>query len=130
MWQSSEILTDLNTLTLQLIFWIKRTFLKKLEYCFLVESTKIEYISFLYKIAMSETNFKTNRMGSTERTYHKERSIASNYFIFLKILFQFKNLFNSWFDVPTTQMSIFILFVNAGVLFESALWVLFSLQLY
>ena len=33
-------------------------------------------------------------MVSTEWTYHKERSFASNYFIFLKILFQFKNLLN------------------------------------
>ena len=31
-------------------------------------------------------------MGSTKWTYHKELSFASNYFIFLKILFQFKNL--------------------------------------
>ena len=90
MWQSSEILTDLNTLTSQLIFCITRTFLKKLEYCFLVESTRIEYISFLYKIAMSEANFKTNRMGSTEWTYHKERSIASNYFIFCKFCFSLR----------------------------------------
>ena len=46
-----------------------------------------------------------------------ERSLASNYFIFLKILFRF--------DVPTTQISIFVLWVNAGVLFDGAfcLWV-------
>ena len=30
---------------------------------------------------------------STKWTYHKERSFANNYLIFLKILFQFKNLF-------------------------------------
>ena len=42
----------------------------------------------------------------------------------MKILFQFENLL-SWFDVPATQMSIFILSVSAGVLFEGAfsLWV-------
>ena len=33
---------------------------------------------------------QTNRMVSTKWTYHKEQSLASNYFIFLKILFQFK----------------------------------------
>ena len=58
----------------------------------LVESTKIENVSFAYKTAISETNVKINRMMSTKWTYHKERSFASNYFIFLKILFQFKNL--------------------------------------
>ena len=32
---------------------------------------------------------------------------------FLKILFQFKNLlYKSWLDVPTTQISIFILFLS------------------
>ena len=30
----------------------------------------------------------------------------------------FQNFVKSWFDVPATQTSIFILFVNAGVLFE------------
>ena len=69
-----------------------KTFFKKLEYCFLVESTKIENASFPYKTAMSETNVKTNRMGSTKWNCHKERSFVRNYFIFLKILFQFKKL--------------------------------------
>ena len=42
-----------------------------------------------------EANVKTNRMGSTEQTYHKERTFASNYLIFSKILFQFKNFVQS-----------------------------------
>ena len=87
-----RILNVFNTLnTLKQIFW-KLTYFKKLEYYFLVESTKIENTSFPYKTAISEANVKTNRMVSTKWTYHKERSFASNYFIFLKILFQFKNL--------------------------------------
>ena len=36
MWQSLDILTVFNTLTLHQIFWITRTFSKKLEYRFLV----------------------------------------------------------------------------------------------
>ena len=67
-------------------------FFKKLEYRFLVESTKIEKASFPYKTAVSEANVKTNRMVTTKWAYHRERSFTSNYFIFLKILFQFKNL--------------------------------------
>ena len=55
---------------------------KKLDYRFLVESTKIENTSLPYKIALSEANFKTYRMVSTKWTYHKERSFASNYSIF------------------------------------------------
>ena len=57
-------------------------------------------------------------MVSTKWTYHKDWSFANNYFIFVKILFQSENLFiKSRFDLPTIQMSIFILFVSAGVLF-------------
>ena len=66
--------------------------IKKLEYRFLVESTKINNITFPYKTALSEANVKTNRMGSTKLTYHKERSFASNHFPFSKILFQFRKL--------------------------------------
>ena len=65
---------------------------EKLEYHFLVGSTKIENASFPYKTAISEANVKTNRMVSIKWTYKKERILASNYFIFLKILFQFKKL--------------------------------------
>ena len=91
-WQSVEILNVFNTLTLKQIFWKTKTFFKKLGYRFLVESTKIENTSFLYKTATSEANVKTNRMMSTKLTYHKDRSFASNYFIFLNFFcLQFKN---------------------------------------
>ena len=69
-----------------------KTFIKKLDYRFLVENTKTENESFPYKTAMSDANVKTNRIVSTKWTYQKEQSLASNYFIFLKILFQFKEL--------------------------------------
>ena len=65
--------------------------IKKLGYRFLVESTKIENASFPYKFAISEANVKTNRMVSTKWTYHRERSFANNYFIFMKIFSQFKD---------------------------------------
>ena len=77
-------------------------------------------ISIQNKTTISEANVKTNRIVSTKCTYYKERSFASNSFIFLKVLLQFKNLFLSWFDVPTTQMPIPLLFVSAGVLFDGA----------
>ena len=62
--QSLDILTVFNTFTLQQILWIKKTFFKKLEYRFLVESTGIENTSFPYNTAMSEV--------ITKWTYHKE----------------------------------------------------------
>ena len=69
-----------------------QTLFKKLEFRFLVESTEIDNTTFPYKTALSEASVKTNRMGSTKWTYHKEQSFASNHFPFLKILFQFRNL--------------------------------------
>ena len=49
-----------------------KTFFKKLEYRFLVETTKIENISFPFKTALSEANVKANRIATTKGTYHKE----------------------------------------------------------
>ena len=89
MWQSVKVLNVLNILTLKQIFWKTKTFFQKLEYRFLVETTKIENTSFPFKIALSEANVKTNRMKTTKWANHKEVSFASNYFIFLEILFQF-----------------------------------------
>ena len=72
-------------------------FFKKLEYHFLVESTKIENATSPYKTALSESNVKTNRMENTKWTYHKQWSFA-------------------------IHMSIFIFFESVGVLFEGALF--------
>ena len=67
----------------------------------------------------------TNRMVTTKWVYHREQSFTSNYFIFLKVLFYFKNLMNNWFNVPSAQTPILLLFLSAGVLFDGAfsLWV-------
>ena len=69
-----------------------KTFFKKLKAYFIVESNEIENASFPYRTTISEANVRTNRMVSTKQTYHKEWSFASNYFIFLRKFFQFKNL--------------------------------------
>ena len=58
-----------------------KTFFKKLEYRFLVETTKTEN-TFSFKTALSGANVKTNRMATTKWNYHKEWSFASNYLIF------------------------------------------------
>ena len=79
-----------NTLALKQILWKTKTFFKKLEYHFLVETTKIENTSFPFKTALSEANVKTNRMATTKWTYHKEWSFASNYFIFWKFCFSLR----------------------------------------
>ena len=65
-WQSLEILNVFYTLTVKLVFSKTQTIFKKLEYPFFVESTKIENTTFPYKTALSEANFKTNRMRSAK----------------------------------------------------------------
>ena len=79
-------------MTLKQIFWKTKNFLKKLDHRFLVESTRIENISFPYKTSTSEANVKTNKVVTTKWAYQIERSFTSNYSIILKMLFQFKNV--------------------------------------
>ena len=87
-WQALEVLNVFNNLTLKRVFWKAKKFFKKLGYRFLVESTKIENKTFPYETALSDANCRTNGVGSTKWTYHKQWSFASNYFIFWKMLFQ------------------------------------------
>ena len=74
MWQPVDTLKVFNALILKQIFWKTKTFFKKLEYCFLVESTKIENASFQNKTAISEAIAKTM---STKWTYHKEHFVSN-----------------------------------------------------
>ena len=92
-WQSLDIFNVFSTLTLKQIFWKMKTFLKNLEHCFLIESTKIETVSFPYKIALSEATVKINRVGSTKWTCNKERNFVSNYFIFSKLCFSLRTFY-------------------------------------
>ena len=78
MWQSAENLNLFSNLTLKQIFLKTKTFIKKLEYSFLVESTKIESESFPCKTTVSKANVKTKRMVNAKWTYHKEQSFARN----------------------------------------------------
>ena len=54
-----------------------KTFSKKLDYQFLVESAKIENESFPYKNVTSEANVKTNRVLTTKWNHHKKRSLST-----------------------------------------------------
>ena len=90
MWQSVKVLKVFITLTLKQIFWKTKSFFKKLEYRFLVQTNKIENTSFLFKTALSEANVKTNRMATTKWTYHIKWSFASNYFIFWTFFSSFR----------------------------------------
>ena len=70
-----------------------------------MKPNKIGKIPFPFKAGLSEGNVKTNRMATTKWTYHKE------WRKFVPVLEPHEK---SYFDVPTTQMSIFVFFVSAG----------------
>ena len=69
-----------------------KTFLKKLKYRFLVESTEIENASFPYKPAISEANVKTNRMVSTNGPITKNGvlTVATFFYYFRKFYFNWR----------------------------------------
>ena len=58
------------------MFWKTKTFSEKLEHSFLVETTKIENTSFLFKSALSAANVKTNRMALQNRSITKSGVLA------------------------------------------------------
>ena len=84
MLKSVKILIVFNTLTLKQILWKTKPFFKKLEYHFLIECTNTENASCPYKTATLDANVKTNIIVTANWTYHKERSFASNCFIFFE----------------------------------------------
>ena len=90
------MLNVFSNLTLKLIFWKRKTFFKKLEYRFLVESTKIENAWFSYKTAISGANVKTNRMMSTKLTYRKERSFPVTTLFFRKFCFSVRTSYKEF----------------------------------
>ena len=123
-WLSVKVLNVFKTL--KQIFWKTKTFLKKLEYSFLVESTKIENVSFPYKTATSEANVKTNSLLTTKWTYHKERSFLFIYFFFWKFCFGLTTSYKKLMCCTNNpNVIIFVHFASAGVLFHGAfsLWV-------
>ena len=93
MWQPLEILNVFTTLTLKLIFWKTKTFFKKPGSCFLVQSAKIEIAIFPYKTALPEANAIRQVEWEVHNRHRETTSLVGNYFIFLKIFFQNKNLF-------------------------------------
>ena len=73
--QSLEILNDFNILTLKQIFRKMKSFSKNWSTVPELEALRLKTHYVRTKL---EKNFKTNRMGNTKLTYHKERSFSSN----------------------------------------------------
>ena len=72
-----------------------KTFFKKLEYGFLVESTKIENASFPAKIGIWEANVNTHKMVTTKWTFTKNgvSAVTTTVIIFWKFCFSLKTCY-------------------------------------
>ena len=90
MWQSVKVLKVFNTLTLKQIFENLNLFLKKLEYPFLVENTKIENASFPCKIVISEANVKTIECWLQNGPIGKSEALRVTILIFWKFCFSLR----------------------------------------
>ena len=114
------------------IFWgffVHKNVFKKLECHFLVESTKIEWLTFWYKTALSESNSKRQIEWGAQNVYHKKRSFTSNYFMLLKNLFQCKNLLlrvGLWYQRPKCPYPYFLKALEFYLRVLFSLWVSLS----
>ena len=123
-----EILNAFNTLTLKHIFWKMKTTFKKLGTVFQLKVLWLKTQYFHTKLRCQkpmlwQIEWKV-QMDLAQKTEfcHWQLSFFENSFS----LWQY--LTNSLFNVPTTQVSIIILFVTVEVLFEGVVFPLSILQ--
>ena len=88
----SENLKRFQQSTLKQIFQKTETFFKKLEFVFQLKALRLKTHHFHTKLPYQKPILRQIKWWLKKWTHHKEGSFASNYFNFLKILFQFKNL--------------------------------------
>ena len=95
MWQPLEIFDVLNILTLKRIFWKTKTFFEKLEYFFLVESTKIETETFPYKTDLSEAILGQVEWGVQNGPITKNRVLPVSTLFYWKFCFNLRTSFTN-----------------------------------
>ena len=110
MWQSVKTLTVFNTLTLKQIFWKTKTFLKKLEYAFLVESTKIGNKSFHTKLPFQKPILKQIEWWVQNGPITKSGVLSVTTLFFWKLCFSLKTSYKEliWcINNPNTHIRTF-----------------------
>ena len=110
MWQWVNSLKVFNTLTLKQISWKKKTFFKKLEYRFLVESTKIKNASFPYKTAISEANVKKNKMLTKNGPITKNGVLPVTTLFFWKFCFSLRTTYTEFVFCTNNPNALFCTF--------------------
>ena len=106
--KSLQILYVLNTLTLKNIFWKAKIIFKNLEYSFLIESTKLKAEHFHTKLPCQKPMLRQIECG-VQNGLSQRTGFSLDTTLFLWTFVWVIGLFvKNWFDVPTTQMSLFI----------------------
>ena len=83
---SLKVSNVFNTLTLKQISGKRKPFSKNWSPVFQLKPLRSKTHHFHPKLLYQKPMLKTNKMATTKLTYHKERSFAINYFIFLEHL--------------------------------------------
>ena len=87
--QSMKVLNVFNTLTLIQVFWKTKSSFKKLDYYFLVETTKIENTSFPFKTAFQNPMLRQTEWLLQNRPIIKSGVLLVTALFFWKICFSF-----------------------------------------
>ena len=107
----------------------KRKPFSKHWYYFIIKSTKTEIARFTCKTTLSQANAKINRMRSTKWTCHKERSFASNYFLFWKFCFILRTFYKEliWCtNYPNVHVKLSLWNFIWGCFFPMSILILFD----
>ena len=84
-WQSPEILNVINTLTLRLIFWKKKTFFKKLEYRFIQKTQH-----FHIELPTQKPTIRQIEWGVQDGPITKNQVLLVTTFFFQKFCFSLR----------------------------------------
>ena len=121
MWQSLEILNVFNTFTLKWIFWETETFFKKLEYRFSLKALRLKVQHFLTKLPRQKKPMSRKiERGVQNGPVIKSGVLPVTILFFWRFCFSLRTTYKELIWCTNYQMSILILFIGAGVLFQGA----------
>ena len=132
LWQISGNFETFEYFNFPVNFLENKNFFQKTGVPYLVKSAKTENAPFPYKISCQKTMLRQIKKWVQNGSITKTRVLPVTALFFWKFCFSLRSspLMKICFDVTTTQILIFILFVNAGTLFESDFSLCVSLILF
>ena len=102
------------------IFWKTKTFFKKLEYIFLVESSEIENALSPYKLPYQRPMLRQIKWRLQNGRIEKKGVLPVTTLFFKKFCFSITTSYKELTCCVNDPNPIFLLFVSAGVSFDGA----------